>query len=112
MSSGSEWRASHAKRKRRATPPRRYTVAAVGGHEEATTVPSELIHVGATSVRFLVEETGHFQILLPRDLGRVSFAKAGEYSLWIKPQRKAAGAIMDVRRGVLLPVKDIIRSLS
>ena len=57
MSSGSEWRASHAKRKRRATPPRRYTVAAVGGHEEATTVPGELIHVGATSVRFLVEGT-------------------------------------------------------
>src|SRR6185436_18948640 len=49
----------------------------------------------------VVEETGHVQIFVPRDLGKVNFAKAGTYSLWVKPQRKQAGAIMDVRQVLL-----------
>ncbi len=52
--------------------------------------------------RFVVEETGHFQIFLPRLLGRVHFTAPGEYSLWVKPQRKQAGAIMDIREVRLL----------
>lgn len=50
---------------------------------------------------FVVEETGHFQIFIPRRLGRVHFSRSGNYSLWIKPQRKQATAIMDVRKAVL-----------
>jgi hypothetical protein len=55
--------------------------------------------------RFIVEETGHFQIFVPRDLGRVHFAEAGDYSLWVKPQKKKAGAVMDVRQVLLLPTE-------
>ncbi len=55
------------------------------------------------NANFVVEETGHFQIFVPRPLGRVTFAKAGTYSLWVKPQRKQAGAIMDVRQVLLTP---------
>ncbi len=56
-----------------------------------------------TESRFVVEETGHFQIFIPRKLGRVDFAQAGEYSLFIRPQKKQAGAVMDVRQVNLIP---------
>lgn len=51
--------------------------------------------------KFVVEETGHFQNFIPRDLGEVNFAEAGEYALWVKPLNKKAAAVMDIRRIVL-----------
>lgn len=57
-----------------------------------------LVEVADRSFLFAVEETGHFQIFLPRRIGRVNFLKAGTYTLAIKPQRKQASAIMDVRQ--------------
>jgi len=54
---------------------------------------------------FVVEETGHFQIFLPRRVGRVSFANPGNYKLALKPQHKQASAIMDIRQLQLLPVE-------
>jgi pimeloyl-ACP methyl ester carboxylesterase len=62
------------------------------------------VEVAGNRLSFGVEETGHFQIFLPRRLGRVELPAAGSYSLAIKPQRKQAGAIMDVRQVRLLPV--------
>jgi lysophospholipase L1-like esterase/pimeloyl-ACP methyl ester carboxylesterase len=67
---------------------------------------------------FVVEETGHFQIVVPRNLGTVQFAKPGDYSLWLRPRHKKAGAIMDVRQIVLksalehasAPLKRVARS--
>jgi lysophospholipase L1-like esterase len=53
--------------------------------------------------RFTVEDTGHFQNFIPRNLGAVDFDHPGEYALLIRPQRKQAGAIMDVRQVLLLP---------
>jgi pimeloyl-ACP methyl ester carboxylesterase len=55
---------------------------------------------------FVVEETGHFQIFLPRKIWIVSFPATGKFSLALKPQRKQAGAIMDVRQVRLVPVKE------
>jgi hypothetical protein len=51
--------------------------------------------------RFTVEDTGHFQNFIPRKLGKVHFADTGNYSFWVKPQRKQAGAIMDIHRVLL-----------
>jgi len=38
-------------------------------------------------------------------LGRVTLDRAGLHSLSVKPQRKKAGAIMDIRQVRLLPVQ-------
>lgn len=51
--------------------------------------------------RFVVEDTGHFQNFVPRNLGEVKFEEAGEYSLWVKPVKKKAAAVLDVRQVVL-----------
>ena len=57
--------------------------------------------------RFVVEDTGHFQNFVPRKLGQVHFAKVGEYSLWVKPQRKQAAAVMDIHRISLTPANEV-----
>src|SRR5882724_1901103 len=56
------------------------------------------VEVSGQVITFLVEETGHFQIFLPRKVGRVTFPKAATYLLALKPQKKTADAIMDVRQ--------------
>src|SRR5712691_5425431 len=66
------------------------------------------LEVGTERFTFAVEETGHFQIFLPRRIGRVTFA-AGTYRLALKPQRKQASAIMDVRQIKLLPVESTLQ---
>src|SRR5205085_8042979 len=62
-----------------------------------------LVEVGKQQFSFVVEETGHFQIFLPRRIGRVELLP-GKHSLALKPQRKQAGAVMDIRQVRLLPV--------
>jgi pimeloyl-ACP methyl ester carboxylesterase len=62
------------------------------------------LEVGNKQFSFVVEETGHFQVFLPRSLGRVSLATPGTYTLSIRPKHKQASAIMDVRQVRLLPV--------
>jgi lysophospholipase L1-like esterase/pimeloyl-ACP methyl ester carboxylesterase len=61
------------------------------------------VEVGATKLPFVVQETGHFQIFVPRVVGRVTLV-AGTHTLALKPQRKQAGAVMDVRQVKLTPV--------
>lgn len=60
------------------------------------------VEVGGKRFDFVVEETGHFQIFLPRKLGRVELP-VGRHTLAIKPQKKNAGAVMDIRQVRLLP---------
>jgi pimeloyl-ACP methyl ester carboxylesterase len=61
------------------------------------------VEVDGNKYQFIVEETGHFQIFIPRKLGEVHISKVGDYSLAIKPQRKQANAIMDIREVRLIP---------
>jgi len=63
------------------------------------------VEVAGKSFAFVVEDTGHFQNFVPRRLGRVELAKAGTYDLAVKPRRKQAGAVMDIRQVRLVPVK-------
>src|SRR5205823_6482279 len=67
------------------------------------------VELNGKSFDFVVEETGHFQIFLPRQVGRVILPTPGMYSLAIKPRRKSASALMDVRQVRLLPVAGRIR---
>jgi len=53
---------------------------------------------------FTVKDTGHFQNFVPRKIGTVRLAK-GVHRFWLKPIRKAKGAIMDVRRIRLIPTE-------
>lgn len=62
-----------------------------------------LVVAGQTN-EFIVEDTGHFQNFVPRKIGTVRLAK-GEHRFWIKPVKKARGAVMDVRRIRLIPVE-------
>ena len=50
-----------------------------------------------------VQETGHFQNFIPRNIGTVSLA-AGEHTLAVRPRSKPGGAVMDLRQVILLPV--------
>jgi arylsulfatase A-like enzyme len=68
----------------------------IGGSEIAVIVHDQ-------ELRFTVQQTGHFQQLILKTIGRVELP-AGPASLAIKPQRKAGNAIMDIRRVVLRPV--------
>jgi pimeloyl-ACP methyl ester carboxylesterase len=61
------------------------------------------VEIGEERFTFVVEETGHFQIFLPRRIGRVTL-REGTYRLALKPLRKQASAIMDIRQVKLLPV--------
>ena len=62
------------------------------------------VEIAGQRVDFVVEETGHFQNFLPRALGRIFLPYPGAYSLAIKPQRKQAGAVMDIRQIRIVPV--------
>ncbi|MFO0878330.1 MAG: sulfatase-like hydrolase/transferase [Gemmataceae bacterium] len=63
------------------------------------------VKVGKESLRFIVEDTGHFQNFKPRDIGTVQIASAGRHTLTIQPLKKARAAVMDVRQVTLTPVE-------
>lgn len=49
-----------------------------------------------------VEDTGGFQNFVERNVGRLKFAKPGRYTLEVKPMKKAAKAVMDLRSVTLM----------
>ncbi|MEY3109984.1 MAG: Arylsulfatase [Verrucomicrobiota bacterium] len=52
------------------------------------------------SCEFTVEETGHFQRFVPREIGKLTLV-AGENTLTVRPVKKAKAAVMDLRRVIL-----------
>jgi hypothetical protein len=59
------------------------------------------VRVGAQSVRFTVEDTGHFQRFVPRRIGVVELP-AGPSVVSVRPVEKVGGAVMDLRRVMLV----------
>jgi hypothetical protein len=51
-----------------------------------------------------VEDTGGFQEFKNRSIDKVRLSTAGRYSLVVKPKRKAAAAVMDLRSVTLKPI--------
>lgn len=62
--------------------------------------------IGDQIVKFTVEDTGGFQNFKPREIGTVKFDKPGQYTVELRPKKKAGAAVMDVRSITLRPVKD------
>ena len=52
------------------------------------------------SCEFTVEETGHFQRFVPREVGKLTLV-AGANTLTVRPVKKAKAAVMDLRRVIL-----------
>jgi arylsulfatase A-like enzyme len=63
------------------------------------------LSVGDQKLTFTVEDTGHFQNFKPRDVGTLMFARPGRYTLEVRPLKKAAAAVMDLRQVMLKPVR-------
>ena len=63
-----------------------------------------VVSVADQSVKFAVEDTGHFQNFISRRIGKVMLAKPGEQALQVRAINKAKGAVCDIRQIRLLPV--------
>jgi arylsulfatase A-like enzyme len=61
------------------------------------------VEVGGQTLKFTVQETGHFQQMILRTIGQVEL-KVGKQTLAVKPQSKPGPAVMDLRRVVLRPI--------
>ena len=64
------------------------------------------VSVGGQALTFTVEDTGHFQNFKDRKIGTVTFDKPGRYTLTVKPKKKAAAAVMDLRSIALRPARE------
>ncbi|MEY2409867.1 MAG: arylsulfatase [Verrucomicrobiota bacterium] len=61
------------------------------------------VAVDGQSLDFTVEDTGHFQNFVAREIGVVRLEKAGRHTLTVKPRTKPGVAVMDLRRVTLKP---------
>lgn len=79
----------------------RYAVEVLQGCMKGGSIVDVII--GEASVRFTVEDTGHFQRFVPRRVGVVDLP-AGKTTLAVKPVEKKGGAVMDLRRVSLVRI--------
>jgi hypothetical protein len=61
--------------------------------------------VGKQVLKMVVEDTGHFQNFVPRNIGVVELDK-GKHTLSVKPLTKPGVAVMDLRLVTLKPVAE------
>ena len=54
---------------------------------------------------FTVEDTGHFQNFVDREIGSLRFDKPGKHTLTVKPKTKPGVAVMDLRQVTLKPAQ-------
>ena len=62
------------------------------------------VEIGGQTLKFTVQETGHFQHMIQRIIGEVELSP-GKHTLAVKPQSKPGVAVMDLRRVVLRPAR-------
>jgi arylsulfatase A-like enzyme len=85
------------------TKPGRFTVEVLQGCGKGQGGSEVELSIGEQRLRFTVEDTGHFQNFKARDVGSLSLDKPGRYTLSVKPRKKAAAAVMDLRSVRLKP---------
>ena len=83
--------------------PGRFSVEVLQGCGKGQGGSEVEVRVGEQKLRFVVEDTGHFQNFKVREIGAVAIDKPGRYTLEIRPVKKAAAAVMDVRQVTLKP---------
>jgi arylsulfatase A-like enzyme len=62
------------------------------------------VSMGEQILKFAVQDTGGFQNFIARDIGRLTIAEPGRFTLSVKPKTKPGAAVMDLRQVVLKPV--------
>ena len=87
------------------TQPGMFTVEVLQGCGKGQGGSEVEVAVGGQLLTFIVEDTGHFQNFKARDIGTVKINDPGRHTLTIKPVKKAAAAVMDVRQVTLKPAK-------
>jgi arylsulfatase A len=80
--------------------PGKYRVTVLQGCGKGSGGATVALEAGSAKVEFTVEETGHFQRFIPREVGALSLA-AGENTLVVRPLKKKGAAVMDLRRVTL-----------
>lgn len=86
------------------TKPGKFTVEVLQGCGKGQGGSDVDIVVGNQSIQFQVVDTGGFQQFQAREVGTISIDKAGRHTLTLRPRRKAAAAVVDVRSITLTPV--------
>jgi len=87
----------------RAAKPGAYTVQLLQGCGKGQGGSAVKVVVAGQTLDTTVEDTGHFQNFVEKEVGKVTIEKAGDYSLEIRAVKKAKGAVMDVRQVRLVP---------
>jgi hypothetical protein len=64
------------------------------------------LRVDDQTLEFTVEDTGHFQNFVERQVGVMRIKERGRYTLAVKPLHKAAQAVMDLRGVRLSLIRD------
>lgn len=85
------------------TKPGTFTVEVLQGCGKSQGGSTVELSVGKQALSFVVEDTGHFQNFKARTIGALDLDKAGRYTLNVKPTKKAAAAVMDLRAVTLKP---------
>jgi len=78
----------------------KYRVSVLQGCGKGSGGAIVALEAGAAKAEFTVEETGHFQRFIPREVGVLELA-AGENTLTVRPLKKKGAAVMDLRRVTL-----------
>jgi hypothetical protein len=87
------------------TKPGTYAVEILQGCGKGSGGSTVDFSAGDQKLAVTVQDTGHFQSFVPRDIGKLKFDKAGTYTLSVKPTKKAGAAVMDLRQVTLKPEK-------
>lgn len=77
-----------------------YRVTVLQGCDKGSGGSVVALDTAQSSCEFTVEETGHFQRFIPREIGRLKLV-AGENTLTVRPVKLAKAAVMDLRRVIL-----------
>lgn len=63
------------------------------------------VELAGQALTFTVQDTGHFQNFIDRNIGTVTLARPGRHTLIVKPLTKAKAAVMDLRQVKLIPIR-------
>jgi len=83
--------------------PGRYRVEVLQGCGRGSGGAQVALAVGDQALNFTVEDTGHFQNFVRRELGELRLP-AGRHSLTVKPRSRPGPAVMDLREVILVPL--------
>ncbi|MSR43140.1 MAG: DUF4976 domain-containing protein, partial [Pedosphaera sp.] len=87
------------------TKPGIFTIEALQGCGKGSGGAEVEFAIGEQKLTMIVQDTGHFQNFIPRDLGTVKIEKAGVHTLTVRPKSKPGVAVMDLRQVTLKPAK-------